>query len=184
MIEAIPTTYDGHRFRSRIEARWARFLTTLQLPYDYEKEGFALKSGNYLPDFWLPKQNRWLEIKPGNFRFGTGEGNKIADLAEAIDSPVHVFCGGIPKLHDGMLVNEIGHEWANVIYPERGVDCPHYWCRCPRCGAYGIEFDGRSERMNCCEAKKPSRENTATEPTILRAYAAARSARFEHGETP
>lgn len=60
----IETVYKGYRFRSRLEARWAVFFDTLGIPYQYEIEGFDLGSGIwYLPDFWLPDQKYWIEIK-------------------------------------------------------------------------------------------------------------------------
>jgi hypothetical protein len=62
--QAIDTIYKGYRFRSRLEARWAVFFDAVGLPYDYEKEGFVLDDGSkYLPDFWLPSLNMWVEIK-------------------------------------------------------------------------------------------------------------------------
>lgn len=63
-VRPIETVYNGYRFRSRLEARWAVFLNALGLDYEYEKEGFETKYGRYLPDFWLPAQQSWLEIKP------------------------------------------------------------------------------------------------------------------------
>ncbi len=55
MIKAIETQYKGCRFRSRLEARWAIFLDTLGIEWQYEREGYDLGSlGYYLPDFWLP----------------------------------------------------------------------------------------------------------------------------------
>ena len=51
-IRAIETEYDGYRFRSRLEARWAVFFDALGVDYEYEPEGFELPSGKrYLPDF-------------------------------------------------------------------------------------------------------------------------------------
>lgn len=64
-IKPIETVYSGYRFRSRLEARWAVFFNALNIPYEYEKEGFDLGGGVwYLPDFWLPTENCWIEIKP------------------------------------------------------------------------------------------------------------------------
>lgn len=63
-VKAIETVYKGYRFRSRLEARWAVFFDALGVEYEYEKEGYELPSGRYLPDFWLPEQNAWFEIKP------------------------------------------------------------------------------------------------------------------------
>ncbi len=64
-IKAIETLYGGYKFRSRLEARWAVFMDALNVPYEYEIEGFTFDDGSrYLPDFWLPKLGIWLEIKP------------------------------------------------------------------------------------------------------------------------
>lgn len=66
-IKAIETVYNGYRFRSRLEARWAYFFDLLGVEYRYETEGYELSDGTrYLPDFWLPKQEEWVEIKGQN----------------------------------------------------------------------------------------------------------------------
>jgi hypothetical protein len=38
-LKAIDTEYDGHLYRSRLEARWAVFFDTLDIPFEYELEG-------------------------------------------------------------------------------------------------------------------------------------------------
>ena len=53
-IKAIETEYDGHRFRSRLEARWAVFFNAVGLTYEYEIEGFEMDGTRYLPDFYIP----------------------------------------------------------------------------------------------------------------------------------
>lgn len=65
MIKAIETRYAGCRFRSRLEARWAKFFDTAGVKWEYEPEGFEMPSGRYLPDFWLPDVGVWVEVKPG-----------------------------------------------------------------------------------------------------------------------
>ena len=51
-IKPIETIYNGYRFRSRLEARWAVFFDSLGVEYEYEPEGFELPGvGVYLPDF-------------------------------------------------------------------------------------------------------------------------------------
>lgn len=64
MIKAIQTEYNGYRFRSRLEARWAVFFDELGIEYEYEPEGFELSSGCYLPDFFLRDFQIFVEIKP------------------------------------------------------------------------------------------------------------------------
>lgn len=62
-IKPIETEYNGYRFRSRLEARWAVFFDAIRAPYAYEYEGFDLEGTWYLPDFWLPEMKSWLEVK-------------------------------------------------------------------------------------------------------------------------
>ena len=64
-IKAIETYYNGYRFRSRLEARWAVFFDTLGIEYQYEPEGYELNDGTrYLPDFYLPDFQCFAEVKP------------------------------------------------------------------------------------------------------------------------
>src|SRR5262245_40754729 len=62
-LKPIPTWYDGYRFRSRTEARYAVLWKGCYWPYEYERQGFALERGPYLPDFYLPQQRAWVEVK-------------------------------------------------------------------------------------------------------------------------
>ena len=87
-IKAIDTRYRGYRFRSRLEARWAVFLDELSLEWEYEPEGYELPSGNYLCDFWLPGWQAWLEIKPVSPT--QPEKTSCEELAWATDRPVMV----------------------------------------------------------------------------------------------
>jgi hypothetical protein len=64
MYKIIETFYKGYHFRSRNEARWAVFFDNIRLQYRYEFEGFDLNGLRYLPDFFLTKQNWWVEVKP------------------------------------------------------------------------------------------------------------------------
>lgn len=94
-IKAIETSYRGHRFRSRLEARWAVFFDALKVEWEYEKEGFELPSGRYLPDFWLPRVQVgcWFEVKG---KEATEHEKQLArELAEGTDCPVYIFDGQI-----------------------------------------------------------------------------------------
>lgn len=63
-IKAIETSFDGYLFRSRLEAKWAHSFKSIFNSYDYELEGFELKSGRYLPDFYIRELDLFVEIKP------------------------------------------------------------------------------------------------------------------------
>ena len=85
-IKAIETVYNGYRFRSRLEARWAVFFDKAKIEYVYEPEGFVLSDNQcYLPDFYLPLFHMYVEIKP--------KGISEDDLNNAM--------GKLEKLFDG-----------------------------------------------------------------------------------
>lgn len=67
-VKAIETIYAGHQFRSRLEARWAVFFDNLGIAWKYEPQGFVISGWgfgerNYLPDFYLPELEVWVEVK-------------------------------------------------------------------------------------------------------------------------
>lgn len=63
-IKPIETYYNGYRFRSRLEARWAVFFDAADIEYEYEPEGYSLGNGQkYLPDFYLPCFDLFVEVK-------------------------------------------------------------------------------------------------------------------------
>lgn len=60
-IKPIETIYNGYRFRSRLEARWAVFFDALGVKWEYEPEGYDLGAGlYYLPDFVLYIDDPWF----------------------------------------------------------------------------------------------------------------------------
>jgi hypothetical protein len=70
-MKAIETNYNGYKFRSRLEAKWALFFDLSHIKYIYEPEGFIVDGKPYLPDFYLPEtylrsisKGVYVEIKP------------------------------------------------------------------------------------------------------------------------
>lgn len=92
-MKPIETLYGGYRFRSRLEARWSVFFDTLGIAYQYEVEGFDLEGLWYLPDFWLPELNCWIEIK--GTRPTEEEQEKARRLAWYTQKHVHIFAGDV-----------------------------------------------------------------------------------------
>lgn len=41
-IQPIQTSYAGHRFRSRLEARWAVFFDAMKIDWEYEPQGYTI----------------------------------------------------------------------------------------------------------------------------------------------
>jgi len=173
-LNPVETIYRGYRFRSRLEARWAVFFDTLGIPFEYEPEGFELPGGlRYLPDFWLPEQGGWVEIKG---REPTEEERLKAQLlAAGTGHPVYIFFGPIEE-PPGYCTGS-AHMWA-----DGGFDLDYWWCECRHCGRLGIKYMGRSERLPCRGNTCPSydgKDYNYDSPRLVEAYTKARSARFE-----
>ena len=68
-IRAIETSYKGHLFRSRLEARWAVFFDAQGIDWKYENQGYERvvdgKTLRYLPDFEITNGERkfFVEVK-------------------------------------------------------------------------------------------------------------------------
>lgn len=95
MIKAIQTKYRGYNFRSRLEARWAVFFDELDIEWQYEPEGFELPDGTrYLPDFHINQQGvysigkhtygPWFEVK--GTEPTSGEILKMQELCDSLSS--------------------------------------------------------------------------------------------------
>lgn len=195
MIKPIKTFWNGRVFRSRLEARWAVFYDTLGIEYEYEKEGYNLGSGlNYLPDFWLPEQGCWVEIKP--IPPTELEIKKASALSANLGIPVYIAVGAIGMVRrwaePGELLHEhnYGDDPPNHIafFGEDGIstrDDGYLWTRCPSCGRFGIQFQGRCHRLCGCEAGfgEEGRDESRCE-SILIAYLAALTAQFDRPTLP
>lgn len=63
-IDAVPTFYRGVRFASTLEADWAAMFDTLHWFWQYEPHAVKLLNDEYYrPDFCLPAQRVWCEVK-------------------------------------------------------------------------------------------------------------------------
>lgn len=193
-LKAKPSVYGGITYRSRIEGRWAVFFDSLRLRHEYEREGYDLGDGvGYLPDFWLPDLDLWLEVKGADPEDDACD--KAHRLAVASGKRVMVFFGGMtmpdakgPPTH------------AYAFFPDSSADTGYQWCQCPQCAKLGIEFQGRTDRLSCkgcyfchvgqasthackgagCKRSPHGDKGYRTDsPQLSAAFAAARNARFE-----
>lgn len=156
-MKAIETSYKGYRFRSRLEARWAVFFDALGAKWEYEREGYHLPSGDYLPDFFLYFRDDdhdaccysgagcWFEIKP--LPPFPEERQLLRELAAATMHTSHMLCG-VPNR-------------ATVYSAHRN------------CGTWSEPFCPWTMYRFATNNVHPER-----------AVIAAMGARFEHGESP
>ncbi len=182
VLKPIDTVYKGFKFRSRLEARWAVFFETIGLKWEYEKEGYDLDGLFYLPDFYLPELDCFIEIKG---RDANGEELEKAErLARLSEKKVFVFDKGMP-------INELdlGHDFSAVFIPflENGkvtisYDYNYLFCVCNHCGEVGIEYDGRGDRV-CIECPSICQDRdkgySSNNPKIVNGFKVAKMKRFE-----
>lgn len=139
-MKALETEFDGYRFRSRTEARWAVALKAASIEFEYEPQGFDLPSGWYLPDFWLPAQSLWLEVKgqePNERELAVA-----ADLARGSGHSVLIAVGPPNPDRDYLsIVSADGVLETRFILPTKAYDA-----------ARAARFDGKPE-----PAKRPEK---------------------------
>lgn len=196
-IKAIETEYNGYKFRSRLEARWAVFFDALGVKYEYEPEGYETKDGTrYLPDFKIKCYG-----KRGSY------GNEPFDLyievkgvmTQADADKIWKFCGEEKECELGTwtdIVNPVlivGQIPNPDTYSSESSDMDNY-----------KEMDGirmypwnyqtiDGDYFACYPAVKDghfyldgddSNYITMDSNIIADAFRKARHARFEFGETP
>lgn len=178
MFQAIQTRYKGCFFRSRIEARWAVVWDAMGLQWEYEKEGYDFGGVYYLPDFWLPEKNCWVEIKGDGERIASRDHSRINDdlrkcmlLAQNLKQNVLWLSGQIPDLKYDLRK----HGWSRA---HDDFYCLEYqkviWLEVtPQFDYDRTGFTGLNPFLH--ELKWLHN---------VRALNAGRSARFEHGESP
>ncbi len=208
-IKPIETHYRGYRFRSRLEARWAVFFDWVGIKYRYEHDGFPLKGIWYLPDFWMPEQNCWYEIKP---TWPTSrECEKAIRLCKASGQVVHILAGDVwpyaysdltfspnimrwkddippnttdlhwPSSKRAIRLEEKADQYVFAIDLQRGFRCHSMkWATCPMCNRFYYWYD-REENEKCLHCGGDAKEFDQASPFLRQAYIAARSARFERG---
>ena len=190
-IKPIQTYYDGHLFRSRLEARWAVVFNALSVPYEYEPEGFDLGDGlYYLPDFRVKcygcrgnyKRQQpfdlYIEVKG---KMTAADAIKIKRFTNWRDEhglrsyPLLI----VDKIPDegnatGWILyqNPVGFELTPFNYETIDGDWFGAYPAATKDGKFYL-FGADSNYINDDDAAR-----------MERAYRLARCARFEHGERP
>lgn len=168
----IQTRYKGYHFRSRLEARWAVYFDTIGCEWEYEPDGFHLPDGSlYLPDFWLKTVKMWAEVKPD---WPTDDEVSKAKMLAAETGRSVLFLDGTPRdtnywavyRDDSDDFNQ-GFPWVDFFLNNWYFDEKRFYCSTP------CDFG----------PNRPDQEAFAPDELTCEAIDAARSARFEHGES-
>lgn len=204
-MKAIETVYNGYRFRSRLEARWAVFFDSAGIRYQYEPEGFEVIGFDdevirYLPDFYLPDFGVYCEVKPNREQLMT-DGEKLSWMID-FHGPMEnglLILGQIPLVKDGDFPTFILYTWHKGIVGERVVLTANGIIRSefdllgydgPCTTAPDFQFPKSKEWVDLYDVRKdfPTLDKTGTVWDLhwmsipVSAYNKARQARFEFGE--
>ena len=172
-IRAIETEFLGERFRSRLEAKWARVFHALNIPFTFEPEGFELEEdgqvSRYLPDFWLSTFGAWVEIKPES---PSERERKLARLLhQGHGAPVLVVCGVPGKHFIQAYVNGASHGELGFLF------------ECQFCHVievfYLVAPYSDDEWMSVSHLCQCGNASPLSTPRLHRAYAEATGCRFE-----
>lgn len=193
-IRAIETSYAGCRFRSRLEARWAVFFDHLGITWEYEPQGFLIDNWDgdpwqYLPDFYLPRDDTYVEVK------GTAPDKHYLEmLSMGIDysGPLArglLLLGPIPDVTNLSTVLHSHVAWYKGVQHERvmftrtGIQ-PYRGPNWQWIGGENVSGPDWPQSASWDAHPIPVVRGEFQLPHAVRgAYNAARSARFEHGET-
>ena len=180
MIKPIETVYNGYRFRSRLEARWAVFFDVLGIEYEYESEGYDLgECGWYLPDFYLPELSCFIEVKGKAPGLESIQNKKCRALAVGTGKPVYMVfnCRPFETVFDGVGMGTVSKFYGSYNYFLPDGDWDGCWNigYCQQCKNYSFGLFG--EWCGICGSRMDPLGGR-----LMKAYIKARQARFEFGE--
>ncbi len=194
-IKARKTNYGGVLFRSRIEARWAVFLDSLGVEYDYEpfyeEVGNDYVYYNYMPDFYLPKQEKFIEVKPG--KPTVVEERKAAFWCKDIQDIVILFNLNPPtdKLENGWLyhfpsIKKVPMVMENYWWGEcrkcGHIDISEY-AYVTSCGCYNIDYYNKVWEKEEIGSQEYSKSFSRSK-RLMKAYLTAKKYNFNPGLNP
>ena len=169
-IKAIQTSYKVYKFRSRLEARWAVFFDALGIDWEYEPEGFDLDGVYYLPDFYIPSVDAWIEVKP-----------KTGTRKEVLETLIKMVSHGPARKNGawGVFGDPLDHHW--MLPAGEGKE---EWME--NTSICFEKFEETVMALPTFSLSKNVPEIKDIRPNIgnYKEKCLARSARFEHGESP
>lgn len=182
MIKAITTVYDGHKFRSRLEARWAVYFNALGLQYEYELEGFRLSGGvSYLPDFYIPSLRIHAEVKPSS-ELARSDLEKISKFSVEGDKSLLLIVGS-PTNEEMYLISRASllpwEDLCSAADDDEGL-LQVFWESVRDWGHVQLAYLPQRNGLHLVYKTLPPMADYDLTSSLLK----AKQARFEFGETP
>jgi len=202
-MQAIETEWRGFNFRSRLEARYAVMFEKMGMDWRYEIQGFYLGDDRpYLPDFWLPELELYVEIK------GTSIGDETRALLRDFRHPLILFVG-LPDPEEERPFKRPGVDgelYTFSISEDNEIGgmpfiAEAHLLRCRECEKWVVDVRPKSNKLTTGECRLIDRGNdrqqwgphcehgyrarmSRSNSKVKEAVETAKSARFGHGEDP
>lgn len=199
--------------RSTLEGRWAVFFDYLSIKWVYEPNRYPVsdESGEtrttYLPDFWLPEHEVWVEVKgkatEQDLELLLLASNPYCGLpgSEVKHGPRIVMLGQVPKVDYGWMVWQHVLSWASSGNYGPGVITQLFsferdklfggWSEVWSDPPVGVWHS--DQKVNLAQGSlwnfdayvnAEAWPQDAAHPEVVRAYQAARSAKFMPATQP
>lgn len=161
----IPTTYNGSRFRSRLEAKWAAFFDLAGWRWTYE----PFDATGYIPDFLIHgPASLLIEVGPCEF---------LSEFSEKAAKPLAAFGRERTTLIlglDPLILDETNHDTmprAGYLTND-GEDgweqtAPADWARCRECGRLGVFHELGFYKLRPCGHADGNNHLVGIEPIEL-----------------
>ncbi len=127
--EVITLEYNGHKFKTHLEASWAVFFDHVKLKYEREVEGYEMEDGvKFFPDFYLSDYKLYVKIIPDLELLAFKELEQIDQFSNCDDKSVLLICGTPTQekmyvLDGHFCLGECAyeHDREDGVYSENGL---------------------------------------------------------------
>lgn len=178
-VRVFEVEYNNYTFRSKTEAKWARLFDLLNIEYVYEPDTYVLlrsekRKIRYLPDFYLPEQDLFLEVK--------NMGNKKPTIEECLKA--YLLATHVKKrvlIAFGDVTFNANVRYGNYLcyHPNGIVDLHYRLTRCTMCKKIDFTKFGNVFDIHCdCEKNKLVHETLINTTAVKAAFDKLKSYRF------
>ena len=139
---ALPTTYNGKKYRSATEAKWHAYFDLIGFDVIHENDAYNVNGRNYLPDFTSSKGAHWdyhdsnkeakmpwfIEVK-GCYNKAKEEFKLMQEFSKATNSMVSIVWGepsamAFPTWQKGARISDA--VYCHYGFTKKGWSRPYY----------------------------------------------------------
>lgn len=152
--DAIPTTYQGVRMKSRFEANTAALLDEVGIVWRYEPMSFLLGKTHYQPDFYCADQSLWIECRGYDSPNGERQIELFSGMLSrgtaGVDCTIDTHPETSGRSNGYVVLRSDSQQIFAFLKDPMDVEADAAWCRkaglalwwCPFCKRRSINWSG------------------------------------------